>query len=88
MNKLKKRLEKIEKELDKCRTSSFLDGWQTQRHSKKGRKWDVLAQEKFKLRQSLDTVLQCRYYNHNEDVFNHGRCCCCNEKYERIINQI
>jgi hypothetical protein len=37
IEKLKKRLEKIEKELDKCRTSSFVDGWQTQRHAKKSR---------------------------------------------------
>jgi allantoicase len=54
IEKLKKRLEKIEKELDKCRTSSFVDGWQTQRHAKKARKWDVLAQQKMKLIQQID----------------------------------
>ena len=45
----KQDLEKIEKELDKVRTSSMQDGWQTQKHSKKSRKWDVLAQQKMKL---------------------------------------
>ena len=54
IERLKKRLEKIEKELDKCRTSSFVDGWQTQRHAKKARKWDVLAQQKMKLTQQID----------------------------------
>jgi allantoicase len=54
IEKLKKRLEKIEKELDKCRTSSFVDGWQTQRHAKKSRKWDVLAQQKMKLIQQIN----------------------------------
>jgi len=56
IEKLKKRLEKIEKELDKCRTSSFVDGWQTQRHTKKARKWDVLAQEKMKLIQQINDI--------------------------------
>jgi len=54
IEKLKKRLEKIEKELDKCRTSSFVDGWQTQRHAKKARKWDYFAQEKMKLIQQIE----------------------------------
>ena len=56
IEELKKRLEKIEKELDKCRTSSFVDGWQTQRHAKKARKWDVLAQEKMKLIQQINDI--------------------------------
>ena len=54
LKKLKTKLEKIEKELDKCRSSSFIDGWQTQRHAKKSRKWDVLAQEKFELIKKID----------------------------------
>jgi allantoicase len=54
IEKLRKRLDKIEKELDKCRTSSFIDGWQTQRHAKKSRKWDVLAQDKMKLIQQIE----------------------------------
>lgn len=56
IEKLKKRLEKIEKELDQCRTSSFVDGWQTQRHAKKSRKWDVLAQRKMKLIQRINDI--------------------------------
>ena len=54
LKKLKTKLEKIEKELDKCRSSSFIDGWQTQKHAKKSRKWDVLAQEKFELIKKID----------------------------------
>ena len=54
LQKLKNKLEKIEKELDKCRTSSFVDGWQTQKHARKARKWDYYAQEKMKLRQQIE----------------------------------
>jgi len=43
---LKKRLAKVEKKLDKCRTSTMQDGWQTQRFAKKARKWDYYAREK------------------------------------------
>ena len=56
--KLKEKLEKIEKELDKCRTSSYVDGWQTQKHARKSRKWDSLALEKHKLRQQIDELEQ------------------------------
>lgn len=52
--KLKARLEKVEKELDKCRTSTIDDGWQTQRFAKKARKWDYYAQEKMKLKQLIE----------------------------------
>jgi hypothetical protein len=52
--KLQKRLEKIEKELNKNRTSVIQDGWQTQRHAKKSRKWDFLAQEKIEIIQKLE----------------------------------
>jgi hypothetical protein len=51
---LKKKLQKVETELDKCRTSVLMDGWQTQRYAKKARKWDVLAQEKMKLLEQID----------------------------------
>jgi hypothetical protein len=54
--KLQKRLEKIEKELDKNRTSVIQDGWQTQRHAKKSRKWDFLAQEKIEIIQKLEEL--------------------------------
>lgn len=55
MQKLKNNLEKVEKELEKVRGCSPLtDGWQTQRYSKKSRKWDVLAQEKMRLIQKIE----------------------------------
>lgn len=54
--KLQKRLEKIEKELDKNRTSVIQDGWQTQRHAKKSRKWDFLAQEKIEIIKLIEEI--------------------------------
>jgi hypothetical protein len=54
--KLIKKLEKIEVELEKCRTSSYIDGWQTQKHAKKSRKWDMLAQEKFELQMKINEL--------------------------------
>jgi allantoicase len=54
LSKLTSKLEKVEKELSKCRTSTIEDGWQTQRHAKKSRKWDILAQEKMKLLQEIE----------------------------------
>lgn len=51
---IEKRLAKVEKELDKCRTSTIQDGWQTQRFARKSRKWDFYGQEKMKLLQMLD----------------------------------
>ena len=49
LQQLKLRLTKIEKELSTCRTSVLQDGWQTQKHSKKSRKWDILAQRKMQI---------------------------------------
>lgn len=43
---LKKRLEKVERQLDKYRTSTIQDGWQTQRFAKKSLKWDYYSREK------------------------------------------
>jgi hypothetical protein len=54
--KIKKKLEKIEAELDKCRTSVMQDGWQTSKHAKKSRKWDFYAQEKMRLINELDKL--------------------------------
>lgn len=51
---LQQKLDKVEKELDKCRTSVLQDGWQTQRYAKKSRKWDYYAQEKMKLLQQIE----------------------------------
>jgi hypothetical protein len=49
LQQLKSRLLKIEIELSTCRTSVLQDGWQTQRHAKKARKWDILAQRKIEI---------------------------------------
>jgi allantoicase len=47
---------KIESELSTCRTSVLQDGWQTQRHAKKARKWDILAQEKMQIIQKIEEI--------------------------------
>lgn len=50
LQKLKSKLEKVEKELEKVRGCNPLtDGWQTQKYAKKSRKWDMLAQERMNL---------------------------------------
>ena len=54
--KLIKKLEKIEVELEKCRTSPYIDGWQTQKHAKKSRKWDMLAMEKIQIQTQLNEL--------------------------------
>lgn len=55
IQRIKKRLQTIEKELEKVRDYSVQnDGWQTQRFSKKSRKYDYLALEKFELQKKLN----------------------------------
>lgn len=56
LQQLKSRLLKIESELSTCRTSVLQDGWQTQRHSKKARKWDILAQRKMEILSQIDKI--------------------------------
>ena len=56
LQQLKSRLLKIERELSSCRTSVLQDGWQTQKHAKKARKWDILAQRKMELIQQIDEI--------------------------------
>jgi allantoicase len=56
LQQLKSRLLKIESELSTCRTSALIDGWQTSRHAKKSRKWDVLAQRKMEIIQQIDDI--------------------------------
>jgi hypothetical protein len=51
---IEKRLTRVEKELDKCRTTVREDGWQTQRHARKARKWDYYGKEKMRLLQMLN----------------------------------
>jgi allantoicase len=58
VEKLKKKLQKIEAELEGCRTSVLMDGWQTMRYAKKARKWDVLAQEKMAIIEKLEQYEQ------------------------------
>jgi hypothetical protein len=56
IQKIKNKLQRIESELDKCRTSTMQDGWQTSNHAKKSRKWDFYAQEKMSLLNQLDKL--------------------------------
>lgn len=57
LQKLKNKLEKVEKELEKVRGCSPLtDGWQTQKLAKKSKKWDVFAQEKMLIIQKIDEL--------------------------------
>lgn len=76
LNKLREQLAKVERELDKCRTSTMQDGWQTQRFAKKSRKWDVLAQRKMQLIQMIEdegNAERDRYYYLKEgDIIKEG----------------
>ena len=56
LQQLKLRLTKIENELCTCRTSALQDGWQTSRHAKKARKWDILAQRKMEIINQIDKL--------------------------------
>ena len=53
LQKLHTKLQRIETQLDKCRTTCKVDGWQTQRHAKKSRKWDYYAELKHKTRSEI-----------------------------------
>lgn len=54
---LKKRLNEIEKQLEKVRGCSPLThGWQTQRFAKASRSWDILAQEKMKILEQIEII--------------------------------
>lgn len=81
MDKLIRRLKKIENELDKVRSSSFIDGWQTSKHARKSKKWDELAKEKFEIIKTLDAIDSCNRELHNDDIFNHGICLKCELPY-------
>lgn len=56
IQRIKKALQRIENELNKCRTSTMQDGWQTSKHAQKSRKWDFYAQEKMSLLNQLDKL--------------------------------
>ena len=64
---LEKRLAIIEYELDKCRTSTIQDVWQTQKFAKKSRKWDYYAQEKMKIIQKIEECKTNTHYNEKEN---------------------
>lgn len=49
IQQLLKKLNRIEKELERCRGTVQVDGWQTMRYAKKMRKWDMLGQEKLEI---------------------------------------
>lgn len=54
---LLKKLNRIEKQLEKVRGASPLsDGWQTQRLAKKQRKWDELGKEKLEILTQLNEL--------------------------------
>jgi hypothetical protein len=65
LQQLKSRLLKIESELSTCRTSVLQDGWQTQRHAKKARKWDVLAQRKMEILRQIDEIENSQHPPHS-----------------------
>lgn len=56
LHKLRLELEKVEKQLDKCRTSAIQDGWQTSKYAKKSRKWDFYAQRKMDIIRQIEEI--------------------------------
>lgn len=86
LTKLKKKLEIIEKELDKCRTTVLVDGWQTQRFAKKSRKWDYYAQEKNRLRELIEIEEQKEREEKEAEIYV-CRSCLALDENECICNQ-
>jgi hypothetical protein len=64
LEKLKSRLARIEKQLDKNRTSTMQDGWQTQKFARKSRNWDFYARQKMIIRDMID----CCESNDRQDM--------------------
>ncbi len=56
LQQLKSRLERIENQLSTCRTSVMQDGWQTKKHARNARKWDVLAMRKMEIIAQIDEI--------------------------------
>lgn len=57
IQQLLKKLNKIEKQLEKVRGASPLsDGWQTKKLANKQRKWDELSKEKFEIINQLNKL--------------------------------
>lgn len=54
---LKKKLDRIERQLKKVRGCSPLThGWQTQKYAKASRKWDELAKERMNVLSEIDSI--------------------------------
>jgi exonuclease VII large subunit len=53
ITKLKKKLDYVNSRLEKNRTSTMMDGWQTQKFARKSRNWDYYAKIKNKLRHEI-----------------------------------
>ena len=56
LKKLKRELEKVEKQLDKNRTSTFVDGWQTSKFARKSKNWDYYARQKHILKSLIEDL--------------------------------
>lgn len=86
LQKLKIRLEKIEKELEKVRGCSPLThGWQTQRYAKASRKWDKLSEEKEKVTMEIENE-HLRYFDGNWVKVNN--CHCLPNYYECVLVEL
>jgi hypothetical protein len=53
ISKLKKKLDYVDSRLEKSRTSTKMDGWQTQKFARKSRNWDYYAKIKNQLRHEI-----------------------------------
>ncbi len=76
IEKLKKQLTRVEKQLDKNRTSTIQDGWQTQRFAKKSRNWDYYARLKMRLIEQIDSCENSDDMCENCDCWKHTRSTC------------
>jgi allantoicase len=54
LQKLNEQLNRVERELDKCRGTVMEDGWQTSRYAKKMRKWDFYANQKRQIQNKIN----------------------------------
>lgn len=77
----KKELARVELELDKCRTSTIQDGWQTQKFARKSRNWDYYAKIKIKLIQEIEKLEIDKEYQDFIDNSSEEQCPECGEIY-------
>lgn len=76
LDRMRASLARIEKQLDGCRTSVLVDGWQTQKFAKKARKWDVLAQQKMYLKGEIDSCEDAEAMCDKCDCWKRSRAIC------------